>query len=413
MKGLHPDVRPEKIACVLLLLLTALAVLLAACSPEQQEAGHRTQPPPRLARKLTWSPPRLSNPQTIRLTTHPQDLSLDQTKDYILRFPSTPVMARFNDYAVVNISGGHNVVMVGGEIHIPDLPDTLGGVAGNDNQRQAMRLDGQSGTVFIEGLEVSGVCMDFLDITAPRATVILQNVRVEGCRSHVESLTSGYTDEHPDLIQPWGGARAIDIDGLTGFSDYQGFTLDSDLGAVGNIVVKHANIGPIATIPQYGRYFMWQSCNTSTFPDCAGNPFAQQFPHWDLTDDSFYIQPATHRSLADSVWPPSGATKPREAVLAPDGRSVSWPDYTAKIDGSVRLGPPPGGDFVPAGSVGIGYTSPGYQGGTSAFPTAPTAPAAPAAPAALALPPLSLPSEIIGPPGSVALARRSRQGSRV
>jgi hypothetical protein len=27
----------------------------------------------------------------------------------------------------------------------------------------------------------------------------------------------------------------------------------------------------------------------------------------------------------------------------------------------IHLGPPPGGDFVPAGSVGVGYVSPGYQ----------------------------------------------------
>ncbi len=253
--------------------------------------------------KLTWAPPQLTNPETLNLTTNPQNLNLDKTKDYILKFPSTPIVAQFNDYAVLNITGGHNIVMIGGEIHIPDLPDTQNGVQGNDNQRQAMRLDGNTGTVFIEGLEVSGTCMDFMDISAPQARVILQNVRVEGCRSHDESLSDGYTDEHPDLIQPWGGAKEIDIDGFTGFSDYQGFQLNSDLEVVGNIVVKHANIGRIATVPQYGRYFMWQDCNESKFRDCATNADAPDFPHWDLTDDSFYIQPADNRSLDDSVWP--------------------------------------------------------------------------------------------------------------
>jgi len=228
-----------------------------------------------------------------------------------------------------------------------------------------MRLDGNTGTVFIEGLEVSGTCMDFMDISAPQARVILQNVRVEGCRSHDESLSDGYTDEHPDLIQPWGGAKEIDIDGFTGFSDYQGFQLNSDKGVVGNIVVKHANIGRIATVPQYGRYFMWQDCNSSKFRDCATNADAPDFPHWDLTDDSFYIQPADNRSLDDSVWPAANGSDPRKAVLAADGQSVSWPNYTEKMNGRVRLGPPPGGDFVPAGSVGIGYVSPGYLNGVT------------------------------------------------
>jgi hypothetical protein len=314
-----------------------------------------------LSSKLTWAPPPLTNPQTINLTTEPQSLNLDPTKDYILKFPRTPIVAQFNDYDVLFISGGHNIVMIGGEIHIPDLPDTQNGVQGNDNQRQAMRLDGNTGTVFIEGLEVSGVCMDFLDISAPQARVILQNVRVEGCRSHDESLTDGYSDEHPDLIQPWGGAKEIDIDGFTGFTDYQGFQLNSDKGVVGPIVVKHANIGRIAAVPQYGRYFMWQDCNDTHFPDCANNPFGPKYPHWDLSDGSFYIQPAQNRSLGYSVWPDDNSAAPIKAVVAADGQSVSWPYYTAKIEGRVRLGPPPGGDFVPAGSVGIGYVSPGYQ----------------------------------------------------
>ncbi len=71
--------------------------------------------------KLTWAPPQLTNPETLNLTTNPQNLNLDKTKDYILKFPSTPIVAQFNDYAVLNITGGHNIVMIGGEIHIPDL----------------------------------------------------------------------------------------------------------------------------------------------------------------------------------------------------------------------------------------------------------------------------------------------------
>jgi hypothetical protein len=31
------------------------------------------------------------------------------------------------------------------------------------------------------------------------------------------------------------------------------------------------------------------------------------------------------------------------------------------VTGAIQLGPPPGGDFVPAGSVGVGYVSPGYR----------------------------------------------------
>ncbi len=313
---------------------------------------------PKRSSKLTWAPPQLSNPQTINLTTKPQSLNLDPSKDYILKFPRTPIVAQFNDNDVLFISGGHNIVMIGGEIYIPNLPDTQNGVKGNDNQRQAMRLDSNTGTVFIEGIEVSGTCMDFIDISAPKATVIFQNVRVEQCRSHDEV---NYSDEHPDLIQPWGGAHAIYIDGFTGFTDAQGFQLDTDLGVVGNIIIKHANIGRIASLPNLGMYYMWQDCNSNLCGSTQNpDPLSPNMPHWDMSDDSFYIQPGGN-SFGKSVWPDVDHAPPKNAVLAPDGQSISWPNWPQKMVGRVRLGPPATGDFVPAGSVGIGYVSPGYQ----------------------------------------------------
>ena len=53
------------------------------------------------------------------------------------------------------------------------------------------------------------------------------------------------------------------------------------------------------------------------------------------------------------------------AVASDDGATIAWPALSplsgGLVSGDVRLGPPPGGDFVPTGSVGVGYRSPGYR----------------------------------------------------
>jgi hypothetical protein len=49
--------------------------------------------------------------------------------------------------------------------------------------------------------------------------------------------------------------------------------------------------------------------------------------------------------------------------LSLDGLSATWPTLESQgwVTGDMRLGAPPAGDFVPDGSVGLGYVSPGYQ----------------------------------------------------
>src|SRR5687768_18269591 len=64
--------------------------------------------------KLTWAPPVLTEPVTIEITEKKTNFKLDQTKDYILKMPARPLLGG------LNIWGGRNVVLIGGEIHIPD-----------------------------------------------------------------------------------------------------------------------------------------------------------------------------------------------------------------------------------------------------------------------------------------------------
>jgi hypothetical protein len=50
------------------------------------------------------------------------------------------------------------------------------------------------------------------------------------------------------------------------------------------------------------------------------------------------------------------------AQVSADGTSVDWPSLRAAVGGSVtgvvQVGTPPGGDYVPVGMAGLGYTAP-------------------------------------------------------
>jgi hypothetical protein len=68
--------------------------------------------------------------------------------------------------------------------------------------------------------------------------------------------------------------------------------------------------------------------------------------------------------LSRFMWPTDYMpTSGCPAQLSADGLSATWPALASQgmVSGDMRLGPPPAGDFVPDGSVGVGYVSPGYQ----------------------------------------------------
>jgi hypothetical protein len=77
--------------------------------------------------------------------------------------------------------------------------------------------------------------------------------------------------------------------------------------------------------------------------------------------NEFYTSPPTGK-LERFMWPTdymSAAGCP--SAISADGLSADWPALRGQVSGVIHLGPPLGGDFVPAGSVGVGYVSPGYQ----------------------------------------------------
>ncbi len=304
---------------------------------------HVTHHPGPSARRapLTWAPPALSHPTTIDVKRglDPDVLNLSTDKDYVLKMPATV------DRGTIEINGGHNVVLIGGQITVPSTANQTDNAA--DDTDTAIYVKGSTGTVHIEGLLLNGqgkTMFDGIDTNAPRAIVQVENVRMTG-------LWGSADTEHADAIEPWGGARALRVDNLTAIGDYQGLTVKPALGSVGlgqyqNVDLTAKAYPPTLASKSHGGGIMLWLTNGSR---CTTTPM--RLSH-------IYIDNETDRiPTGSTVWPTTTAAVPCRAQQT--GNVVSWPGLPM-IHGSVTFGAPPTGPFVPAGTVGVGYQSPGY-----------------------------------------------------
>ena len=227
------------------------------------------------------------------------------------------------------------------------------------------------GAVFVEGVWIHGTadigracpggasstsqtCStgDGIDVNTARDgkinvnTITLENIRIDGI-----SGCSGYGD-HADVFQPYQAPDdTIQIDGMTGVTNCQGLTLSPDLAYAhwhtfpSSITVKNTNI-ETSPIPYPGKEHgatWWLTYKSS----CKPGPIF-------LTND-YSDEPGIGLGTP-SIWPHPGGN---ECGARYSHGVVSWIDV--HIHGSIRMGKPPGGHFVPLGDAGLGYLSPGYR----------------------------------------------------
>ena len=277
------------------------------------------------SRLLSWAPPRLENPETIQLKDRSSyGLKLKTDRDYVIKLPADrPFVGELNVY------GGRNVVIIGGEIRIPGGDEDPEYAEGKKKSKRAVYLHGQKGTIHVEGIHITGKGLHEgfnLDERDPNCVVQLQNIRVE-------RLQGSYSKNHADVIQTWAGPKVLRIDGLTGISDYQGFFL---------LPNQHFKVKDGAFKPDG-----WDFRNINLL----GDPEKSAYMLWAPGGD-------TAISVAvDNVWarPATAKKGDRDAYLWPkrgEKGSETWD--------KVKEGVPPGGDFVPEGLPGINYKSPGY-----------------------------------------------------
>jgi hypothetical protein len=328
-------------------LVAAFLPIVGAALYLMSGSGHVATPstaspqsPPPLE-KLTWAPPKLRQAKVVHPPNgeNPAILRLDPQRDYVVKLPPHGLRG------TLEINGGHNVVVIGGEVRVPSTANqTDNGADGTDT---AIYVRASTGTVHIEGVLIRAdddTQYDGIDVNAPEATVQVENVRVE-------DVYGSRTTEHADVIQTWGGVKELDVDGLTARGDYQGLTVAPDLGAVGSVHLKHVDLTAEAAPPSLARatvgggIMLWLTEGTGT----CNSPT--------VTLKHVFIANRTSRIRStETVWPSPGSDLECAATVS-DGR-VEWPSLP--VSGAVTIGAPRHGSFVPVGVAGRSYRSPGY-----------------------------------------------------
>jgi hypothetical protein len=190
-------------------LVVGLAAALAVAAPCL--AAHATAATPGPA--ATPGRPTLTAPIVVAVTPKVTVLKLSNAHDYVVQLPTTTAKLASG----VAIIGGHNVVIDGGIISVPDpTPNEQA----DENDRRGLYLKNQTGTVWVHGVHMVGPLTEGIDLSEPgtTTTVVLSDIVIDPI--------SGYTtSHHPDLIQTWGGPSRLYIDGLTGTTGYQGLFL--------------------------------------------------------------------------------------------------------------------------------------------------------------------------------------------
>jgi hypothetical protein len=250
-----------------------------------------------------------------------QTYNLDTTKDYVLKLGAS------THAGGPGISGGRNVVVIGGRIAPP----------ASSSRAVALGISNSVGTVHVEGVWIdnpSGKEFDAIQISAPKATVQLENVRATGLRG-------SYDTNHTDVVQPWGGVARLRVDRLSGTTNYQGIFDQPDKGPIGPVDLRHVDLSYDNVGAKTGGYLLWltNGCSAATTA---------------LTD--VYVKGRTGSTLGSTVWPPTGAATSCPASIVQN--AASWP--ALPISGVARWGAPPGGPFVTAADAGTAYVSPGY-----------------------------------------------------
>ncbi len=325
------------------LITMALAIVTVLVAPVGFPTSSRSAAATTTAVTSVFSRPTMRNVIRIRLSTGADHLRLNDRRDYVLVMPTR------KKTGVLEIRGGRNVIVVGGYLSVS---------SGDANIIVADGPDARKGrVVHLEGLLIdgsSGARADGIRINAPRAVVQIVFCRIVGLRG------SGGT-VHADVIQPFGGVRALRIDRLTASSQYNGLYLRRETyplrPRIRRVRIVRANI-----------IGLWNGSSVTPDETIRGISIGTQ-PKDPSNDDAsvncrvsgrvtlrrFYVKPA-RKHPGQFLYPHDGMRRAGcPAKRTKDGSALRWPALRDRVRGVVRIGAPDGGDFVPAARVGLNY----------------------------------------------------------
>ncbi len=322
--------------------------------------------------KLTWSPPALGmggktvTDLTLIDTGASQSLNLNANTDYRVHLPATGPMT-----GALFLRGGYNIQIIGGQINLQypgsdAFNDTMGiyynrgnpghiyveGVLIHAPVPPATASAGGSPPVASTGDGANGDCYPGpVDIT-------WQNIRVENI-----SGCSGGAD-HADVIQLYNMAGSVGhMDHVTASGNCQGINIDPDYAyqtyglMPDSYDLRNLNMNTISN-PYSGFSNRYMYFLTYHLTGATGMPVSLT-NCWAWEPNGIGAQ--------NAVWPDlSTATDGANSVYNSSTGQLSFPN-SPEISGVISNGTPPGGDYVPVGTAGPGYVSPGYMSAGEAW----------------------------------------------
>lgn len=304
------------------------------------------------SKALLWSPPVLPSPTIWNVTTADHSRSFTDTEDVRIYLPSTPLVHGAAGGASIQIQGGRNIIMVGGEIR-RDNEDL--GASPSVIDHYGIYLVNNVGHVFIEGVTCWGNGLGQALIIQCSRNDVSPTVTVQNCvLSPNHTTTAGI---HPDSVQI--------ISGPTNFRMYQNTQRSS--GTAMQMQPYTGWTGHTAAVSGFDfRRADWitQLPHTDPSPGSFGLSKSatggSTTPWAEYHDDIYYQENPNHGSAGS----PNYSTEADTGTWTPDWGAWQpgddlWPNITGT---AIVHGFRPGGDLVVDGrNSGLTYASPGYR----------------------------------------------------
>jgi hypothetical protein len=285
--------------------------------------------------------------QTVVLSSANRKPVLSPTTDYIIQMPSTPV-----DWVKgIEISGGRNIVMIGGEFAFSKdygtgTTDTLN--EGQSNRAIYITSGSATGnrTIHIEGIRISGnwafegININFGAADRAGTTLQFQNHRHDICRSNRGTTAPPHYGGDVMQIFISGSPQTLNIDRLTvGVSDYQAFWWQS-----GN----SSHVRNVNNVNINGNGAGGPNPSNGTVPTTATDLWTGHTVL--LNEDS-----ATVNASNVFVYAPVRSVAQTFSNGQPNNKFTPLVGRTVTYSQTVKHA-----DFVSTSQCGLNYTSPGY-----------------------------------------------------